>query len=71
MIHNFFTGFRATFFNGLYVLREMYAQVWVNWNFYRCLLSVRGALHRAEGKIRNMNETTAELINFGKSIQRY
>lgn len=42
-------------------------QVWVSWNTYRRLLAVRGAIHRADGKIRNMDEVIAELIEFWKT----
>jgi hypothetical protein len=42
-------------------------QVWVSWERYRRLLAVRGALQRAaDGKIRNMDEVIAELIEFWK-----
>jgi len=45
-------------------------QVWVSWDTYRCLLSVRGALRRADGKIRNIDEVIAELIDFWKKHSR-
>jgi hypothetical protein len=44
-------------------------QVWVSWETYRRLLAVRGALQRADGKIRNMDEAIAELIEFWRTTQ--
>jgi len=41
-------------------------QVWVSWDTYRRLLAVRGELRRRDGKIRNMDEAIAELIDFWK-----
>lgn len=41
-------------------------QVWVSWETYRRLLAVRGAMRKADGKIRNMDEVIAELIEFWK-----
>jgi len=41
-------------------------QVWVSWETYRRLLTARGAMHRVDGKIRNMDEVIAELIEFWK-----
>ena len=41
-------------------------EVWVSLETYRRLLAVRGAMHRADGKIRNMDEVIAELIEFWK-----
>jgi len=41
-------------------------QVWVSWDTYRRLLAVRGELRRRDGKIRNMDETIAELVDFWK-----
>jgi len=45
-------------------------QVWVSWETYRRLLAVRGAMRRADGKIRNMDEVIAELIEFWKTRQQ-
>jgi len=39
-------------------------QVWVSWDTYRRLLAVRGALQRADGRIRNFDEVISELIDF-------
>ncbi|KPV61954.1 MAG: hypothetical protein AOA65_2122 [Candidatus Bathyarchaeota archaeon BA1] len=41
-------------------------QVWVSWETYRHLLAVRGAMQRVDGKIRNVDEVIAELIEFWK-----
>lgn len=41
-------------------------QVWVSWETYRGLLTVRGIFRRSDGKIRNMDEVIAELIEFWK-----
>lgn len=41
-------------------------EVWVSWETFRRLLAVRGAIHRADGKIRNVNEVISELIVFWK-----
>jgi hypothetical protein len=43
-------------------------QVWVSWETYRRLLAVRGAMQRANGKIRTVDEVIAELIEFWKAI---
>ena len=41
-------------------------QIWVSWETYRRLLSVRGIMQRPNGKIRNMDEVITELIEFWK-----
>jgi hypothetical protein len=41
-------------------------EAWVSWETYRRLLTVRGAKQRVNGKIRNMDEVIAELIEFWK-----
>lgn len=40
--------------------------MWVSWDTYRRLLAVRGELRRRDGKIRNIDETIAKLIDFWK-----
>jgi hypothetical protein len=47
-------------------LEKRMTQVWVSWETYRRLLAVRGAMRMADGKIRNMDEVIAELIEFWK-----
>jgi len=42
------------------------AQVWVSWETCRRLLAVRGALQRADGRIRNLDEVIGELVDFRK-----
>jgi len=46
--------------------KKRMTEVWVSLETYRRLLAVRGAMHRADGKIRNMDEVIAELIEFWK-----
>ena len=41
-------------------------EVWVSWETYRRLLAVRGIMQKADGKIRNMDEVIAGLIEFWK-----
>lgn len=41
-------------------------EAWVSWETYGRLLTVRGAKQRVNGKIRNMDEVIAELIEFWK-----
>jgi hypothetical protein len=41
-------------------------QVWVSWDTYRRLLTVRGILRRSDGKTRNVDEVITELIEFWK-----
>jgi len=47
--------------------KKRMTELWVSWETYRRLLAVRGAMHRADGKIRNMDEVIAELIEFWKT----
>lgn len=44
-------------------------QVWVSWETYRRLLTVRGVLRSSDGKIRDMDEVISELIEFWKKHQ--
>ncbi len=41
-------------------------EVWVSWDTYRRLLAVRGVMQWKDGKIRNMDEAIAEIIEFWK-----
>ena len=46
------------------------SQVWVSWETYRRLLTVRGELQRRDGKIRNINEAIGELIASWKEYSK-
>jgi len=46
------------------------SQVWVSWEIYRRLLAVRGAMHSADGKIRNMDEVIRRVYHGVKRESR-
>jgi len=46
--------------------KERMMQIWISFDAYRSLLTVRGALQKLNGKRRTIDEVIKELIDFWK-----